>query len=166
MYAPLLPLVCEGQLTNYNRVGLIHLFDDNGKIEKMTESAGWWKDSYSVGNPVLDAQHRSLLALCQRARACLVDSSRESMAEAHDVLNELADYMRLHFQTEERFLRACNFPGLDQQIIEHRDFEESLTDFLVSVGCGAVDKPALAQFLDLLWSNHILGTDAGYKGYV
>ena len=131
----------------------------------MPVSTGW-KDSYSVGNPILDAQHRSLLALCERAAACMSNISRESLDEAHDVLNDLADYMRLHFQTEERYLRASNYPGLDQQIIEHRDFEESLTDFLISVGRGVVDKPALSQFLNLLWSSHILGTDASYRGYV
>jgi len=121
-----------------------------------------WQPSHSVGNQVLDDQHKKLLSLCKKAVLCMSDESPEGVRLFHDILSELSDYVRTHFRTEEALMRACGYPQLPQHQREHDKYHDQLTDFLVKAGRGDINRDGLHHYLSNWWSEHILGSDKKY----
>lgn len=121
-----------------------------------------WQPSYSVGNQVLDDQHKKLLSLCKNAVQCMSDESPEGVRLFHDILNELSEYVRTHFSTEEALMKACGYPRLAQHQREHDKYHDQLTDFLVKAGRGDINRDGLHHYLSRWWSDHILGSDMQY----
>lgn len=121
-----------------------------------------WQPSYSVGNPVLDEQHQKLLTLCKKAVLCMSDNSPDGVRLFHDILSELSDYVRTHFQTEEALMKECGYPQLVQHQRDHDKYHDRLTDFLVRAGRGDINRDGLHHYLSHWWSDHILGSDMQY----
>jgi hemerythrin len=121
-----------------------------------------WQPSYSVGNQLLDDQHKKLLSLCQEAVSCMAEDGPEGRSHFHRILNELAGYVNRHFQTEEGILKQCGYPLLDHHRKEHLEYESRLTDFLLSATMGEIDRDGLHHYLSQWWSEHILGSDKQY----
>ena len=129
-----------------------------------------WRDSYSVGHPLLDAQHRRLLGLCERLTELDEQSEVRPAAERasaiHGILHELADYSRVHFAAEEKMLAECGYPGLAEQQAEHGEYQEKLLDFLLRAMDSEVATGELIAFLAQWWVDHILVSDMPYKDYL
>ncbi|MBI2277957.1 MAG: hemerythrin family protein [Dechloromonas sp.] len=125
-----------------------------------------WQSFYSVGNTVLDAQHKKLLRLCQRAVLCLDADSQEARAELHYILNDLSVYVREHFDAEESLLRERGYPLLEQHMEEHLAYQTKLMDLLLRATEGSLDKAELATYLTQWWLAHILGSDMRYASYL
>ena len=125
-----------------------------------------WQPHYSVGNALLDGQHRQLLQLCARAIRCMEQSGSEGTAHFQDVLNELADYVREHFNLEEAMLRDCAYPLYAAHRSEHVAYQLKLTEFLLTAGLGEYDKAGLTHYLSSWWNEHILHTDQQYAQYL
>ncbi|TXI75753.1 MAG: bacteriohemerythrin [Flavobacteriales bacterium] len=122
-----------------------------------------WKDEYSVGNAELDAQHRKLMEICNRAQACLEHSAK---GDLHLILNELAEYAKYHFRTEERLLEECGCPLLDSQQKEHLAYEGQLVELMLEAMSGVPDKLAIHRHVNDWWLHHILGSDQQYASYL
>ena len=125
-----------------------------------------WQPGYSVGNWVLDNQHKKLLILCQHAIDCQSDEGDEGVFHFRVILNDLLDYADEHVRTEEALLRKCDFPLLEQHTEEHARYRRQLNDFVRSASLGEVDKAGLNRFLSQWWSAHILGSDKQYTAYI
>jgi hemerythrin len=123
-----------------------------------------WQDAYSVGHPLLDEQHKELLALCVQAEHCCEDRSPAGTRQFHQILDALIGYTSRHFRTEERILRECAYPGYKEHHTEHGDYEVRLTAFLLDASSGTIDKQQLHAYLWDWWSSHILDSDMKYKG--
>lgn len=122
-----------------------------------------WKDEYSVGNAELDAQHKKLMEICNRAQACLEQSEA---GDLHLILNELAEYAKYHFRTEERLLEECGCPQLDSQQKGHLAYEEQLVELMLEATSGVPDKVAIHRHVSDWWLHHILGSDRQYTSYL
>lgn len=114
----------------------------------------------------MDQQHRQLLAMFQQATECISDTTQDSIAQFHLILNDLATYVRTHFQAEEDLLQRCSYPQLAAQQAEHLAYETRLTDLLYLAATGSIDKPGLCQHLSDWWTQHILHSDMQYRDYV
>lgn len=126
-----------------------------------------WSDTYSVGNVILDSQHRRLLALCSRASALMSDEKRAGKSEEfHEILHEMSQYSNEHFKTEEAILEKCGYPDLDDQIREHDEYREWLLSYLVSATEGRLDWQGMRALLVRWWVHHILESDMTYKPYM
>ena len=126
----------------------------------------FWSPEYSVGHPVLDEQHRKLLAICSALAALVDDDSPEGDRQFRVMLHELATYADTHFRTEETLLRKCHYPHLLDQIGEHDEYRKRLTEISVSATHGVLEKAKLHEFLAGWWVGHILETDMAYKAYL
>lgn len=83
-----------------------------------------WHESYSVGVPSLDEQHKRLVALTNRLFQAIMDETGESALG--DVLTELADYASYHFTHEEELLQMHGYP--ETLLAGHRAEHVALTD--------------------------------------
>ena len=121
-----------------------------------------WRDSFSVGVPALDDDHRLLIGIINRVDESILEGSPIDW-----VLGELEVYARDHFGREERMLEAANYPG----IAEHRRQHEEFVEWLHALGqTTSVAKDSYYNFGETLggylrdWLNdHILKADMDYK---
>lgn len=125
-----------------------------------------WKPDYSVGNWVLDSQHKQLLRLCRQSISCMDDESREGISKFHIILNELSEYVDIHFQSEEVILKGCNYALLAGHKEEHLAYQEQLATFLKAATTGEINKQGLAHYLSQWWSEHILSSDKQYMNAI
>ncbi len=125
-----------------------------------------WLPSYSVGHPVLDDQHRQLLALCDKAANCLKDSGHQMVENFHLILDALANYARRHFATEEAILAQFDYPLIEQQKAEHLEYQEELADILLAATFGDIERDRLVEYLTDLWTRHILESDMQCRDFL
>lgn len=125
-----------------------------------------WNPGYSVGNDVLDNQHKKLLLLCKEAVECMNDDSKLGQERFHLLLDELLKYAQEHFSAEEAILGSVNYPQLDEQKAEHYDYVEKLTEFLFNASMGRLEKAGVSGFMTDWWLNHILESDMQYKTFL
>ncbi len=125
-----------------------------------------WNSAFSVGHPVLDRQHQTLLALCKQADECLENAGIENAERLHELLSDLSDYARNHFHTEEELLSRYHYPMIEEQRKEHEEYIHKLTEFLLAAMDGSPDRAAIAQFLTDWWVHHILESDMHYSEFL
>ena len=123
-----------------------------------------WSPEFSVGHPLLDEQHKKLLALCQEAGAAL--SGERSRAQFNRLLGDLSEIAREHFASEEQLLRACAYPLTEAHIREHREYEERLMQILILAADGTMGLADLYSYAMAWWSDHVLNSDMHYGQYL
>lgn len=111
-----------------------------------------WEPRHGVGNETLDAQHRSLLALCKALADCLDDANEQRFDETFGELMALA---REHFAAEEALLAEHGYPGLEDFRNEREEFGYLADEIATTEN---FDRSELQTFLALWWSGHILGS--------
>lgn len=121
-----------------------------------------WTKQFSVGNKELDNQHKQLLGLCKRAVECLGSDGITMMTEAHGILNDLADYVSLHFRAEEKLMQACSYAHYAKHKEEHALYEMKLESLLAEAAAGTLDVAELIHYLSEWWVDHILVSDQAY----
>jgi hemerythrin len=124
-----------------------------------------WTPGLSVGNPLLDAQHRKLIEIVNRLAGAL--DSRQPRRSLAAIADELERYVALHFHHEEAKLRASGYPELDEHLLEHRRFETKLTSLLEPLRQGS----SFAAATTLRWltdwvGNHIQIVDRRYAPWL
>ena len=119
-----------------------------------------WKDSLSIGVELIDDEHKMLI---QKLRA-LSDAFNQGQ-EQNKILKTLdfmIDYTEFHFTDEERVMTATDYPGLDEQKKQHREFRQTLNNILEDYQDEGPTK-ALAESVNVFLINwlfgHIKGTD-------
>lgn len=85
-----------------------------------------YDNRYSVHNEEIDNQHRKLFSIVNR----LADISGSESSELLQVLNDLVDYLSVHFHSESMFMRAMNYPDFHAHAKEHDLFIKKVSGFL------------------------------------
>ncbi len=82
-----------------------------------------WDDSFNTGHKEIDSQHFQLFTTSMK----LINSVNKNIdkSESIKLLAFLDDYVTHHFRTEEKFLEANNYPFLERQKRQHRNFIKS-----------------------------------------
>lgn len=90
-----------------------------------------WRTQFSVGNDLIDSDHRYLIEIINKAELSLQANNRVQLTA---VLNELAHYGTLHFEREELVAKAVGYPGADQLHVSHSHLVAALENFKQSIG--------------------------------
>lgn len=128
-----------------------------------------WKEAYSVGDPVIDDQHRRLIATMNQL-AELIDGKAPKVEEAARVFGALALYVLEHFTYEEARMAEVGYPDADlaRHKTTHVELMRQIRDFQRRVNDG--DIAALRDLLPFLtgtWlTEHICDTDRRYVPYL
>jgi len=86
-----------------------------------------WDETYSVGNDVIDEQHRKWIELYNRLDEMMRGPDQADLAAARDeILQEMSDYVDYHFKFEEDYMRSIGFPEVDKHWRMHKDFANSI----------------------------------------
>ncbi len=109
--------------------------------DKVKESVGeaWvsWDSSYELGIPMVDEQHKKLVALCDRFHQELLavrgNADGPSWKEAlSGALRETAQYANTHFTQEEELMQAAGYVNFEFHRSCHKEFIDAVTDILNS----------------------------------
>ena len=125
-----------------------------------------WNDSYSVGVPALDDQHKKLVGLINRLADCHGARSGGSSGVFHEVLSRMFDYAQVHFKAEEDHLQRIGYPQLADQKIEHAAFVGKMAAFSMAAAEGVQDAAAVHRYLKAWLLSHILESDMQYRPFV
>jgi hemerythrin len=81
-----------------------------------------WNDSYSVGVPLIDAQHKELVHMTNDLfQSCLKGGETAEISFMKTVQGAAA-YAKIHFGTEEQILELLDYPGYAVHKKQHENF--------------------------------------------
>jgi HAD superfamily hydrolase (TIGR01509 family) len=124
-----------------------------------------WKDRYNIGYKEIDTQHKSLLGVLNEL-IDLVDEGRDPEHVAR-IFHQLCDYVRIHFSTEERYMRACGYPRLTDHEGLHATFVQKLLE--LNAAYDPADPHLLIETLDFVkhwYLDHIIKADMDYVPFL
>lgn len=124
-----------------------------------------WSAHLAIGNPVIDDQHKRILALCRRAYD-LLRQDEDKRDEFFETINDLADSVIHHFRTEEEILAQNQCPGLSEHAAEHDDYVRKFTEILVNARSGRVELSEMYALLTAWVTDHMLNTDLPAREYL
>jgi hemerythrin len=126
-----------------------------------------WDPSQSVGNSVLDEQHKMLLELVRQAIwLALPDNNTSSRNKIYRILNDIAELARSHFETEERILATNGFPGLAEHKAEHQRHLDLLVEILDGNVQESVDLKSMSKLIAENIYDHLKKTDMECEDYL
>jgi hemerythrin len=124
-----------------------------------------WKPEYSVGNSIIDAQHKSLIEMINKLHEALKVGKGGS--GAIEIVREMIDYSKFHFDAEEKLMSQIHFPEIAEHKKEHQAFIAKTLDFENRIKAGTLSISIdMALFLRDWLSNHILVNDKAYSAYI
>lgn len=130
-----------------------------------TRSFFQWKDAFSVGIDEIDEQHRSFLELLNRCYETVAENSEDVVSS--EFVQELKDYITVHFHYEEKLLEYVAYPGLEKQRSQHQYFQTLVADLdpVQHEGNPVKLKSALSILRDW-FLHHVLEEDMKYVPYL
>jgi len=88
------------------------------------------KEEYFTGIDFIDQEHAKLFEIANRAYELLVNQFIPDKYDyIVDVIEELKDYTKYHFQHEEEYMNSKGYKRLLSQKVAHADFIEKLDGF-------------------------------------
>lgn len=125
-----------------------------------------WSERMSVGVPLLDSDHRTLINLINNLHRSIGDD--EEYSAVGSVLQALGEYAAHHFAREEAMLEACRYPLLGQHHDIHAGFAAKVAALKARYDedkTGVRARECLA-FLNSWLIDHICTTDMNYRSWV
>jgi len=117
-----------------------------------------WKDSLTVGNPMIDRDHKMLIQYVNEMHQAMMAGNGKDIVGS--ILDKLVAYTKEHFGREEIFWKSNRLATFDQHLKRHTDILRQVADFEAKYKAGAsaisID---LMNFLRDWLTNHIVKTD-------
>lgn len=125
-----------------------------------------WKDSFKIGIPAIDAQHRELFSRLGKLEKALSEGKGSEIV--FGTFHFLDNYVQLHFRAEEELQELYQYPHRAMHAAEHaafkkrlKELEERLTMEDPSEKLAAHTHAVLTQWL----INHVTCLDKELTGY-
>jgi len=109
-----------------------------------------WNPAWNTGIEAIDGQHRSLLAQFDGLIAAIHEDHLADRVP--ELLAYLSTYIEQHFETEEGYMRAAQYPGFAGHKAHHDELRARVVQLLQSQGRdpGEVTEGLVAFLTDLL----------------
>lgn len=105
------------------------------------------KPEYYTGIEFIDQEHAKLFDIANRAYELLVnDFIPDKYDYIIEVVNELKDYTKYHFNHEEEYMISIGYKRLLSQKVSHEDFVEKLLEYRAE----EIDERQRESLLELL----------------
>jgi hemerythrin len=121
-----------------------------------------WNDYYSVGDPLLDAQHKQIIGI--------INELYDAMQKGKDrvalkpIADRLLQYTLAHFTHEEQVMQEHEYPDRVQHTALHDKIRQRTRD--LQEHAHLVTGHDMLRFLKEWWVGHIQGLDKKYTPYL
>lgn len=136
----------------------------------MTALASATFSPYHLGIDAMDAQHQRLFRLIERFRQTAENHLLDNVGinATREALEQLLEYTRLHFASEEKLLAQKRYPGLAAHRAKHRELEAGVVTLLDEIRAHkSRTTPLKLNLLATIWlMEHIAGDDKDYAQFV
>lgn len=124
-----------------------------------------WQNSLSIGNEMIDSEHRRLIRLIN---AVFRTSQREDKRKQFvHFLSMLKEYSVVHFFNEESYMRDIKYDGIDNHIESHSMLKRNLSMLQKDVFYGKnVETKAVPKFLMDWIVGHVLNEDMKIRDFL
>ena len=122
-----------------------------------------WKDSYCIGIPIIDEQHRCIVSIINSIHYFVAEHRELDVLES--IINMMLQYTVIHFNTEEAMLKEAGYPSIEEHVLLHKQ----LINQLKSVSHEAMQDCDVGPLLKLLrawWLSHINQEDRKYVPFM
>jgi hemerythrin len=117
-----------------------------------------WKDSFNIGNELVDSQHRQFLEILNIYYEMMFGEKKEAVDK--ELINKLKNYAVTHFRSEEGLMESVGYAEIEQHRNQHKTFESMVRDFESAHLQGKSESLRNAVMLLRDWFiNHILDED-------
>jgi len=118
-----------------------------------------WKPEYSVGNAVVDHEHRELIALINELHAAIRRQAGQN--EVIEGLGEIYAQIAAHFALEEKIMRDAHYPAYGPHKNDHESLLDELSEIIDSVEAdGRYNEQRLSTRLEHWFAEHFRTHDA------
>lgn len=127
-------------------------------LEELRKNFGW-RDIYSVNNPQIDAEHKQLFEIAQEAFEEVEPKLIQKRIK--EVLLDLYDYMKIHFEHEEAFMEEVKYPKIKEHKELHNRIITIINNFVKELPKlnENIAKKELARIIDIILVQHIIQED-------
>jgi len=122
-----------------------------------------WNDSFSVKITEIDNQHKTLVVMINKLHMAIRTAEAEDIVPK--ILEELMEYVKIHFETEERYLELANYPDFEEHKEIHARLAAKVTDMYCNLANSEIlfeDMIELYLFLQEWLNSHLLDDDKLY----
>jgi len=120
-----------------------------------------WSDKMSVKSEEIDQQHKKLVTILNELYQAFMN--KEHKEKIGSIIEQLSDYTKYHFITEEKYFALFDFYDKESHIQEHYDFKKKIDEFNIKYqeqrGTLTYD---VMNFLRNWLNKHIMETDQKY----
>lgn len=123
-----------------------------------------WTEQYSIGDPLLDQQHRLIIEMLNLlTEFSIAKIDPETISQ---LLSDMTHYSQMHFKTEESYLSKRGYPYLKEHKENHVQFILKTERFCEAAMINLTNLPDhMLAYLSSWWRHHILEEDMKYKSY-
>jgi hemerythrin-like metal-binding protein len=122
-----------------------------------------WKDEYSLGNELIDEQHKSLFKMLNELAAA---GPGDKESASYTCLSRMEKYAQEHFRDEEKLMRDNGYPHLAEHIKEHGGFIQQVEDYKDAVFAKYAPFQDMLEYLNNWLVEHIIRSDRKYVDFM
>lgn len=117
-----------------------------------------WKNSFKLNIALIDKEHQKLFLIAQKA---LSFSGQNSSNHVKNTIRELFDYMKVHFENEEKYMENVGYPSLEEHKKLHETIILQMNEFIKRLPKMNMDQfeRKLIEYMDIWLVNHIVYED-------
>jgi len=124
-----------------------------------------WDDTYSVGVPSIDGQHRLLVSMIRHLQEAMLEGRVKAIVTP--LFNAIGQYTQFHFEYEERLFAEHGYPEAEGHRAQHAALIQKLRELESKYDSGAVSAGTpLMQFLRSWLLDHICDHDKRYAPFL
>lgn len=121
-----------------------------------------WDKSLSMGINDIDDQHKHFIGIINQAYQSHFEKDKSVMK---NILNDLIEYARIHFSTEEEYFKKWDYPYTEEHMKEHEKLLLKVLKFEDKFESGKCDCDEFLKFLKDWLENHLMTYDIKYSKY-
>ena len=126
-----------------------------------------WHDSYKVGIDTIDAQHQHLFEIADTLYAAITSDTPPTKGAVKTLLDQCADYVKLHFSHEEDLMAATTYPASAGHKSAHITFTTAVMNVVKDFMAGKeIDLEELYAFIADWLVEHIIRVDRSLGTYL
>lgn len=122
-----------------------------------------WNKSMDVGVKKFNDQHKQLIAIANKAY--VIAKNGKTHGSLAKLINELLEFARVHFSTEEFYFDKFNYPDAEEHKLEHAELTEDALNYDRRFRDGEDVARELLDFFKKWVDNHLKTYDKKYTKF-